>query len=350
MSQGKDFTSEQREKIQYYAPERLIEKLEKIMLLDFDEEYQKKYASQRLLVRDHVAQKIAEKVERVEQELHKQAKLSAEHAAQHKDFKNNIGNKISNKAFKGIWFRDENNQFLQQEDNQSDVLQSRVVASVKKCMPLFDIDSIAIDAASNAGDVEIGLIAGLNDHNSVSLTGNELPCLSYGTNFVVSISQQELDAIIAHECAHAKFRHNYDFPEYFTCQDAYHALAYYREKEADTHAALTFPVETESFFKRQLKISLTGMPLFNPGIKDNDPIKGSANNDVHPSYLLRYINALKIRKLLEAEQRWFATEEANERYGTVYYERAFQKMAEQESQGKRFISAFAQSYKNFSTP
>ncbi|MCL5875235.1 MAG: hypothetical protein M1114_02070 [Candidatus Dependentiae bacterium] len=347
---GNDFTDEQWQKIKQYAPQRLVDKLEKAIALDYDEEYQKKYASQRLLIRERFAQKIAEKVDKAEQELLAQAKLSSEGIVQYDEIKKKVGSAISSQSFNGIWFKDENNQLFMKEDTESDLLQARVVAAVKKCMPLFDVDTIVIDNFSNVDNIEVGPIEGLNDYNSTVLTGNEIPCLLYNPNYIAHIHQQDLDAVIAHEFTHAKFRHGYHFDEYFDCHDAHHALKYYQEKQADIHASLTFASQTASFFRRELKIALRGIPLFNPDIKDNDPIKGYPSKDEHPSYLLRYIDALKIRNLLEAEQRWFTTEEANERYGSVYYERAFQKMAEQESQGKRFISAFAQSYKNFSTP
>lgn len=327
-----DFTNGQWEKIEHYVPKRLVEKLKKAISHDYDEEYREKYSTQQLLVKDRVAAKIAEKVDAAEQQLLAQVNLDAEKIAQYHAVKKTVGSTIDSESFPGIWMKNEDGRLIPEEDDEHDTQRAMVRASVKKCMPLLDINSIVISKLP-LGTTAMGIepMRHVDNNTSVALTGDEIPCLYYDNSYVTRLGVKELDSGVAHELSHAKFRHCYDFPEYLDCHDAYHTLEYYQEKQADTHASLTFASEMESFTKGQLKVALRGNPLFNLGIKDNDPVKGYPNNDVHPSYLLRYIQALKIRKLLEAEQRWFASEEANERYGSVYYDRAWHKWATEQN-------------------
>ena len=334
---GNDFTPGQWAKIKQYASSRLVEKLEKARELDYDEEYQRKYASQGLLVRERVAQRIAEQVDKVQQKLMTRLKLTAaEYKAYYKAVKKKAGSKISNTSYPGIWFLDENDNLFKQEAIEQDLTLSKVVTSAKKCMLLFDIESMVINISSTTdGDFLMAM-------GTINSDDYHLPCLFHDKEFVDTSSEDDIDAVVAHEFTHAIFRHAYWLhPENFTCHDTYQILGHYYEKQANTHASLIFPRQRENFEKERL-IRALWYPS-SEGLKDNDPVKGHFNPDKeepHPSYLLAYISAFKIRNLFEAEQRWFSTEEANECYGSVYYERAWQQWAEQQAEKKRSVNNF----------
>ncbi len=303
-----------------YAPPRLAKKLKKVMELNYDEEYRKKYAAERLLVRERVAQRMAEQIDRAEQELNAQAQLGAASQEHYLKVRKIVGTRIASESYQGILFTDKDDALFKPEEESLTRVQARIVTALKKCMPLFDIEWMVVDTAPY-------------DKHSLAMScyTEELPSLLYNEKKIASYySDDELDASMAHECAHAKFRHylrnHCDIPEYNNCPKEYHTFRYHKEKQANTYAALTFPEKEEAYNWRMLGIALKIGPKANY-FEDNDPIKGKASDDEHPSWLHAYIHAFKIRNLFEAEERWFGTEEANERYGTVYYERAWQKWA-----------------------
>ena len=311
-------------KIASYTSKRLAAKLEKIMNFDYEEEFRKKYLSQGISVKERVAQKAAEQLKMAELALHERITLSQKSKDRYEAINWLAGTKITSEEFPGIWFIDKTGQLFQLKDQELNQLQKRVVASLKRCMPLFGIETMVIATFPY-------------DKNTIAMSAcaAALPCLLYNDNFVTKRSDDSLNAYMAHECAHATFRHNmrqaHFLPEYSSCPEGYHILRYYKEKQANVHAALTFPREQETLAWRMLNAVLSNYSALS--FADNDPIKGQANDDEHPSWLQMYIQAFKIRNLLEAEQRWVASEEANERYGSVYYDRAWQKWAEQQTDG-----------------
>lgn len=173
--------------------------------------------------------------------------------------------------------------------------------------------------------------------------------LTYESGYFKNRRHEFVDFLMAHELMHIKFNSVFPDIEWLKkkgCEltrDQIFKFGFYTELQADMYPAsrsLEVATQYENMFGEELKrflsfeagdldlIKRKAPNCFSQSLGNNHPEKGMPNNDMHPSDLFRYIKAIKIRKILEVEHSWFKTNQADERYGNQYYDRAFQQWAE----------------------
>lgn len=343
------FTPEQMTFIEKHTHPKLFEKLQKALSSDYQKEYQEKYVEKRYL--------LTEKVDKYQMFFEAARDTFLAHLTE-EEFKQ-LQERIDNRKYPSRVSFEGCSEYSDLLLYQSE-LDRQIFHACVKYKNLLDIpEAIHIKPTGLLWKVFTTLLPGrpLPLHVYFEKNQNQFTAtLGYDPDlFKDKRLLKYVDSIVAHELTHVKFGHAlYAFsllkkkandPE---LQQKLFAGNFYSELYADLYSASRSTKiakqneqSLQTLLMDEIKNKRIDQDRINEFFAYNHPKKGTVNPKIgYPSVLLRLAHAIKIKNLRHQEQEWFKTVQADERYGTAYYERTLQKSFEVKNTKQREESYF----------